>query len=106
MGSQRSDSWKGTSGMQNQEQLHNQLLSEQLTLLQAAQNVISQGRSPKQPREPGGGVTAAQRQEPPRDQAATATRGHNMAQDLKDGEETEEIILIHITCPGARTLFV
>ena len=38
-------------------------MSEQLARLQAAQNVILQGRSPKRPREPGGGVTGAPRQE-------------------------------------------
>ena len=60
-------------------------MSEQLARLQAAQNVILQGRSPKRPREPGGGVTGAPRQE-----QSGAPGGTNINEDLEEGEEMEK----------------
>ena len=60
-------------------------MSEQLARLQAAQNVILQGRSPKRPREPGGRVTGA----PQQDQSGVPG-GTNINQELEEGEEMEE----------------
>ena len=61
-------------------------MSEQLARLQAAQKVILRGRSPKRPRDSGGGVTGATRQ----DRSATTMGGTNINRELEEGEEMEE----------------